>query len=402
MENQNRVLLIPDAYLGNQSGSIVTQVAKRLLLENGNEISIFSTDVEENTIEGDGTKLFHRTAYNGSANWNERKYKIEFKQVLEQSNATVIFTLGSITNKNLCYLEIAKERGLKVISKIFMQDFFCTKIYANNSEGLCTKCLDHNYLEAFINKCIIEKPVDYLKTANAILIRKRLEKILPLVDYVITSTDEQIGFYHKFGIPKEKCVKTPLYFDKKRLKDFAPQMGDYYVCIAQNRIEKGFQYLSKILSYCDASIKVIAAYNNFEQANIAISKYGFQDYIDQGMLEIKHDLKWETGLAELVAKSRGVIIPSIWPTTTEFGLLEALGYRKPVFSFDIGIHHEKIINGINGFVTPIGDCKTMAIQLMKLKTDDELYLIVSEKAGLLYKELTDWNSWKISLKMLGL
>ena len=402
MENQNRVLLIPDAYSGNQSGAIVTQVAKKLLLENGNEVSIFSIDINESKIENDGTKLFHRTAYNGLANWNEKKYRIEFTQVLEQSNATVIFTLGSITNKNLCYLEIAKERGLKVISKIFMQDFFCTKVYANNSEGPCTKCLDHNYLEAFKNKCIIEKPIDYLKTANAILIRKRLGKILPLIDYVITSTDEQIGFYRKFGIPKEKCIKTPLYFDKQRLKNIVPQMGDYYVCIAQNRVEKGFQYLSKILSYCDTSINVIAAYNNSEQAKIAIERNGFQQYIDRGMLEIKFDLRWETGLAELVANSRGVIIPSIWPTTTEFGLLEALGYKKPVFCFDVGIHHEKIMNGINGFVAPIGDCKTMAMQLMKLKTDDQLYLTVSEKAGLLYKEMTDWNKWKMDLRHIGL
>ncbi|MHB9140354.1 MAG: glycosyltransferase [Paludibacter sp.] len=402
MEKTNKILLIPDAYFGNHSGAIVAQVAKKLLLEIGNQVSVFSSDIVKDSIDEDGTKFYHRTEYNGSANWVERKYKIEFEQVLQKSESTVVFTLGSITNKNLCYLDIAKKRALKVISKIFMQDFFCTKIYANNAEGPCTKCLDHNYLEAFNNKCIIHKPVDYVKTANAILIRKRLEKILPHIDYVITSTDEQIGFYQQFGIPKEKCVKTPLYFDQSRLKNLEPVMGDYYVCIAQNRVEKGFQYLTDILSYCDASIKVIAAYNNIEQANIAIRKYGFQKYIDKGMLEIKHDLRWETGLAELVAKSRGVIIPSIWPTTTEFGLLEALGYRKPVFTFDIGIHHENIINYVNGFVTPVGDCQTMATQLIQMKADDKLYSIVSENAGLLYQRMTDWNGWKIDLMRLGL
>lgn len=402
MEITNRILLIPDAYFGTASGAIVAQVAKKLLQEIGNQVSIFSADIIEDTIETDRTKLYHRTAYNGLANWKEDKYIKEYEQVLQNCEATVVFTIGSITNKNLCYLEIAKNRGLKVISKIFMQDFFCVKFYANNLLGPCTKCLDHTYFEAFINKCIVNKPSDYLKTANGVLIRKRLEKILPKIDYVITSTEEQMGFYQKFGIPQEKCVKTPLYFDNSRLKGIKPEMGDYFVCIAQNRVEKGFQHLEEILSSCDSTIKIIAAYNNEEQANIAINTYGFQKFIDKGMLEVKHNLRWETGLAELVAYSRGVIIPSIWPTTTEFGLLEALGYQKPVFCFDIGVHHEVIENGINGFVAPLGDCKTMATQLMLVKSDDTSYLSVSNNAGLLYKEMTNWNGWIRTLKSMGL
>jgi len=402
MEITNKILLIPDAYFGNASGAIVAQIAKKILQEIGNEVSIFSSDVADDNIETDSTKVYHRTDYNGWANWKEEKYIKEYDKVLQHSRATVVFTIGSITNKNLCYLEIAKKRGLKVISKIFMQDFFCVKLYANNLLGPCTKCLDHNYFEAFINKCIINKPSDYLKTANGALIRKRLEKILPKIDYVITSTEEQMSFYQKFGVPQEKCVKTPLYFDNSRLKEIMPVMGDYFVCIAQNRVEKGFQHLKEILSHCDSTIKIIVAYNNKEQANIAIKTYGFQQFIDNGMLEIKHDLTWENGLAEVVAHSRGVIIPSIWPTTTEFGLLEALGYQKPVFCFDLGIHHEVIKSGINGFTAPILDCKTMATQLMLVKSEDTTYLSVSINAGLLYKEMTNWNGWVKTLKTMGL
>lgn len=400
--SKTKILLIPDAYFGNASGAIVAQIAKKILKKLGNEISIFSSDINEDQVEYDGTKLYRRTPYNGLANWKEKKYIKEYKDVLQISGVTVIFTIGSITNKNLCYLEIAKKRGLKVISKIFMQDFFCVKFYANDFFQPCTKCLDDTYLESIVNKCIIDKPIDYVKTLNGILIRKRLEKILPEIDFLITSTEEQIGFYQKFGIPKYKCLKTPLYFDCNRLKNIEPSKGDYFVCIAQNRVEKGFQYLEKVLSYCDSSIKVIAAYNDMEQAYFAIEKYGFQKYIEKGMLQIKHDLKWEEGLAELVAFSKGVIIPSIWPTTTEFGLLEALGYQKPVFCFDVGIHHEVFINGDNGFVSQVGDCESIAKQLMLMNSDGNLYSKVSRNAGLLYKKMTDWNQWEKTLQEIGL
>jgi glycosyltransferase involved in cell wall biosynthesis len=402
MEKSKKILLIPDAYLGGQSGAIVAQIAKKLLIELGNQVAVFSSDIEINGVEIDGTKLYHRKPYKGLANWIESEYRNEFEQVLLQSGATTVFTIGSITNKNLCYLEIAKDKGLKVISKIFMQDFFCTKLYANNSEGPCTKCLDNSYLEAFKNKCIINKPIDYIKTANAILIRKRLEKILPKIDYVITSTDEQIGYYKRFGIPAEKCVKMPLFFDKERIKNISPTMGDYFICISQNRIEKGFHYLTDILENCDSSIKVFAAYHNIDDAKIAISENGFQKFIDSGMLVIEHELKWQTGLAELIAGARGVIIPSIWPTTTEFGLLEALGCAKPVFTFDVGVHSEEIINEVNGFKASLGDCKTIAQQLNKLNADDQLYESVSNNAKLLFDKMTNKKQWMEILKSMGL
>ena len=151
MQKINNVLLIPDAYFGNQSGAIVARIAKKLLLENGNKVFILSSDIVKEATENDGTKLFPRNHYNGMSNWKEKNNIIEFKKILNQTEADVLFTIGSITNKNLCYLEIAKEKGLKVISKIFMQDFFCTKFYANTAKGPCTKCLDNNFLECFIS-----------------------------------------------------------------------------------------------------------------------------------------------------------------------------------------------------------------------------------------------------------
>lgn len=85
------------------------------------------------------------------------------------------------------------------------------------------------------------------------------------------------------------------------------------------------------MSFCDNDIKIIAAYNNTEQAKAAVLENNFQEYINRGSTFVLDDLTWEDGLQELVAGSRGVIIPSISPTTTEYGFLEALGYKKACF-----------------------------------------------------------------------
>ena len=133
---------------------------------------------------------------------------------------------------------------------------------------------------------------------------------------------------------------------------------------------------------------------------LRIYNYLFNKYIEAGRLIVEYDKQWNTGLYDLIAKSRGVIIPSIWHTTTEYGLLEALGLKKPVFTFNISAHREFIINGVNGFKVPIGDCEALAKQLNRLYEDNDLYEKVSNGAYILYKQLTDHQSWNNFFKMI--
>ena len=127
-------------------------------------------------------------------------------------------------------------------------------------------------------------------------------------------------------------------------------MGDYYVFVAQNRIDKGIHLLKDILAYCNKDVRVIAAYTSQARIDEAIDKYGLRQYVENGILEMRPNCTWNTNLGEVLAASRGIVNPSIWPTTTEFVLLETLGLKKPIFTFNVGIHPEIIENGVNGFV----------------------------------------------------
>ena len=70
-----RVLLIPDAYLGDFSGAYVSQIAKKLLLELGCTVAVYSDEVTEDKVEEDGTKLYYRYPCNFTANWFQGKHK---------------------------------------------------------------------------------------------------------------------------------------------------------------------------------------------------------------------------------------------------------------------------------------------------------------------------------------
>lgn len=78
-----RVLLIPDAYLGDFSGAYVSQIAKKLLLELGCTVAVYSDEVTEDKVEEDGTKLYYRYPCNFTANWFQGKHKKQYTHVLD-------------------------------------------------------------------------------------------------------------------------------------------------------------------------------------------------------------------------------------------------------------------------------------------------------------------------------
>lgn len=92
---------------------------------------------------------------------------------------------------------MARKRGIKVISKIFMQDFFCYNYYANDERGLCTKCLDLGFKEALFRNCVRSNDKGlkgFIKKLNSTINRYRLQRELTKADAVITSSQQQVGF----------------------------------------------------------------------------------------------------------------------------------------------------------------------------------------------------------------
>lgn len=393
-----RVLIIPDSYLGDFSGAYVAQIAKQLLLELGCIVAIYSDEVKSDMIEADGTKIYHRFPCNATANWHQSRHTKLYSHVLEDFKPDAIYTLGSVTNKNIIFWSMARKRGIKVITKIFMQDFFCYNYYANDERGLCTKCLDNGFKQALFHHCVrsADKGVaGFLRKLNSTINRYRLQNELTKADAVVTSSKQQVEFYVKYGIPRERCYTTPLYFNGDKLKKFTPTMGDYFVFVAQNRIDKGIHLLKDVLKYCSPKVKVVAAFASQKSIDFAMRHYGLQPFVDSGMLEMRNECTWKTNLGEVIAACRGVINPSIWPSTTEFVLLEVLGLKKPIFTYNVGIHPEIIKSGINGFVADTS--LIMAAQINELAENHSQYSEVSEGAYKLYQQMTDWEGWKNTL-----
>ena len=91
MNNVNkRILLISDAYFGDFSGAYVAQIAKKLLIEIGCTVAVYSDEVTENQKEEDGTPIYFRYKCPFFANWIQKKYKKNYQAVLDDFRPDVV------------------------------------------------------------------------------------------------------------------------------------------------------------------------------------------------------------------------------------------------------------------------------------------------------------------------
>lgn len=237
-------------------------------------------------------------------------------------------------------------------------------------------------------------------TANSVLNKARLLHRLRRLSAILGSSREQLDAYASLGIERQRIAYCPLFFPKKRLHGVTSRQGGYFIVAGSPRLEKGLHLLKNILPYCSGA-KVKIAFKTQREGEECIKKFGLDEYVKDGRLDPVFDVGWETGLKELYAESKGVLITSIWPTTTEFALLEALGLGKPVIAFGVGIHGEVISNYINGLVAPVGDAKRFAEYVSELDSSPELCDRLSRGASELFDDLTsDGRSSSVICKLL--
>lgn len=383
----NTVLIIPDIFNTSDSGALAAKDLAYILKDLNCEVGIFTLKADINKEDPD-FNYFPRTNFRAKSNYFSSVYKEELSDAISKFKPNIVFSIGGITNRPLIYLDTIKKLKVKHAYLIFCQDFYCARIHAALADGPCFLCLEKSYLYSFINNCSTRsKRNGYLYLINSFITKYRLKHKLAKVDCVYGSSQEQLSMYEKYGISKERIHYLPLFFPKSRLAIENTVLGDYFVIAGQNRIEKGAHLIAPILDHLKPGVKIKMAFSREKEGKKCILHYGLQKYIDNGILEPIYNVSWDSGLKELYNNACGVIITSIWPSTTEFAFLEALGLSKPIITFDVGIHSELIENYENGFKVKLNDFQNFAYFINCLNEDKDLARKISKASRALFEHL---------------
>ena len=110
----------------------------------------------------------------------------------------------------------------------------------------------------------------------------------------------------------------------------------------------------------------------------ALNDFNLLDLVASGMITTTVGLDDRLDIIKTIANAKAIIIPSYYPSTGEFVLIESLLLEKPVLVFNVGAHKNYISHRISGMVSEIGDFESFSNNIDEVNTNDELRLTLSK------------------------
>ena len=192
---------------------------------------------------------------------------------------------------------------------------------------------------------------------------------------------------------------TPFFFDSSHLLGINSKLGDYFLVSGQISVAKGWHKLAEIIGKCPG-VKFKFLFRNMVVALEALDKYNLSKFVESNQISIITNIENHSDLLNIMASARGVLIPSYYPTTGEFFLLESLGLGKVVLCFDSGVHKELIVQEQTGMIAPIEDVHKFADNITKINNDDVLCNKISLEANNLFADLMNDDNFESPLNSL--
>ncbi len=392
------VILIPDAITGADSGAVAARTAARLISELGWRVIVFANCSDVDPVSVCGFEIAPRPPSSARDHIFGSRQTSALDLLLDSTHATSVFFLGTMYSKAAGLFRVCRKRGVRTIAMPWAQDVYCNRFYAALEDGPCERCLSGTFLPALRNRCSYGADKSLIAIASASAVRTILRSELLRCNILLASTDKQLQIFNRLGATPDQAIKCPLFFDRSRTDTAVSPSSDgqYFVCYGQSRMEKGWHLLARIVEASGS--RFVLPFMDESIARNAVAQFGLAPLVASGQVEIRTNLSWDTGVKEIVAQSRGVLIPSLWPTTTEFTLLESLGLGKPVIAFDVGIHSEVLRHRENGMLAPVGDPITAGNHIREVDLDASLRSRVSRGARQLFDDLTSRTTYLRALE----
>lgn len=384
--SENNLLLVCDAFLDGGSGATAARLAADAWTTLGYRVTAFAPIGRGTPLAGLGNKydFVAKPPFRSKQHFWRSEALIEFDRLLRDRRPEVVFFLGTVYSNPVSMLRSAVQSGARTIFMTWNQSFYCARSYAFLDGAPCSRCVSGNQLPALRHGC--DKPLPWLAGSAA---RLEIRKCLARFDALICSSEDQTRRLVAFGIEPQKIHQCPLFFDTSRLEDVSTHDGDYFIYCAQPTEAKGWHFIPAIIESAPSARFVLCP--TLDSQTAIANAPGLENLIDEQRVFLHTGIGWRNGLSDLIGRARGVIIPSIWPTTTEYVLLEALGLAKPIVAFDVGIHPEILRNGVNAMIAHVPDTKEFAQAINVVNGDASLRYAIGIEAKKLYDQLTDEN-----------
>jgi glycosyltransferase involved in cell wall biosynthesis len=387
--NHTRILFVPDSFWGLDSGHRSSQYTLKVLTRIGYKVAVYAmkdklTKSQVDDFNKSGCNYYEQTPYSFKHQFIKGEIYKEFSKILKEFRPDVVLYIGTIANKTTIDYCIKHKIDYAVLP--LTTEYYCVKSFAGREDGSCYKCLNGNYFNSIVFRCLGKRTlvIEYVKKILQLFLSKnRMLKATYALGYGV----DQLSLLQHYGVNRNKCHQLPIFFDPKTVFKIDEAIEDYFVMSGQCITAKGWHIIKSIIERTQ-QVKYKLVIFNTDTANKYVDRYGLYEYIESGQVEIISEVEEHIEFLSILSKSKGVLVPSYYPTTGEFVLLESLGMGKPIIAFNSGVHREILQHKMNAMVSRTGDLDDYASNIIEVSNNKDLRSSLSKGAQLLYRELT--------------
>lgn len=359
-----RILLVCESSHILESGGRVVRYITKILSRDNNQVKVLvlsekRDDLNLGTFYQEYNVEFlpiRRQIFDRFKSLFFRTHEIKsFEKILRNYSPEVVHFASFDHSKPSQFFNCVKKQGVKVVLQPWTMHFYCSQGFGFREGKQCTLCASGNYLNALTKKCIslreipslIEKKITHKRALNA--------------DLFLSSNSELDKILNKYGVEKNAIYRFPIAFDYTFLSEKPKNEKDYFIFYGQANSHKGLSVLLDVFKKLpNKKIKIYPISKLSENT----SRYE--------NIEIINGINWTNGLSESILNSKAVIMPSLWSTSTEYALCEALLMKKAVVVFNVGVHKDIFKNGHDAIVVEPDDLDSFTNAILELDTNKQL------------------------------
>ena len=236
----------------------------------------------------------------------------------------------------------AGKRRIPVILQPWVHSYACYQGFGFRDNDICTKCFAGDFRQAAKHHCVKGIP-----SALSSTLREKLRKAALKYAFFLASSSDMVEKLLLYGVPESRISVVLLPYEvTNHDRPLARTTETYFLYYSAIKDYKGIDVLKELLSqqpHIEVRILPMAGQMKL------MEKHGLTKSMYPN-LKIVSNLHWGTEIRQNIQNARGILIPSLWPTTGEYVLLEAMALGKAVVAFDVGMHKDILIHGYNAMV----------------------------------------------------
>jgi glycosyltransferase involved in cell wall biosynthesis len=374
-----KIIIVGSSAYFNASGGKVLRYITNNLMSNGHEVEIV---IFGNPRE-DSNDFFHKNfniSYLGNrgAGYNRFNHILKysklqrFEEILISAKPDLVHFAPFDYSISRYAIETAIKTKNRVILEPWTYNFFCHQMFAYREGNACSLCVETGYYQSIKMHCATACNI------HSIISRKLIQSSALKANGFLSSNSFLDEVLLKYGVEPTKIFRFPIPYE---IKDSTTICGeneeDYFIFYGQFKDFKGIEVLTDIFSNLpgiNLRIYPIGPYSQFKKISTNIKIY--------------NDVTWGSGLDAAIKNAKAVVLPTLWPTTTEYALYEAMNNYKAIVAFNIGAHKEILINGYNALVARVGNINEFTDAILLLNKDKELRTKLGQNAFVSLKKLT--------------